>query len=165
LLWLYAGALFALLVDTIEVLRKEQKSILNELVTFAGVSLAAPFAYASTTGTLTPVALGLWILNALYFSSSIFTVKLRKPKTSSLLPGITYHVIATLVIVILYYFGWLNLFTALAFGVALLKFGFVVWQQQWYRNTKIGAVATLETLTALIFMAIASISVLPVHPI
>jgi len=163
LLWLYAGALFALLVDTIEVLRKERKSIVNELVTFAAVSLAAPFAYAATTGTLTHVALGLWVLNALYFSSSIFTVKLRKPQTSSFLPGMIYHAIATLVVVIPYYFGWLNLFTALAFGVALLKFGFVVWQQQWYRNTKIGAVATLETSTALFFIAIVSVSVLPAH--
>jgi YwiC-like protein len=161
LLWLYAGAIAALLVDVVEVLRKERKSIFNELVTFAAVSLSAPFAYAATTGTITPLALGFWVLNTLYFSSSIFTVKLRKFPTRSVLPGIIYHAIATLIVGVLYDFGWLNLVAALAFGLALLKFAAIAWQQERYRNAKIQTVATLETISALIFIAIAAVGVLP----
>ncbi|MGK7875338.1 MAG: YwiC-like family protein [Xenococcaceae cyanobacterium] len=163
LLWLYGGAIAALLVDVVEILRKERKSIVNELVTFAAVCLSAPMAYAVTTGTLTPLALGLWVLNALFFSSSIFTVKLRKLKTSSIVPGVIYHAIATLIVMGLYWFHWLSPFTALAFGVALLKFGLIAWQQQWYRTTKIQFVAILETVFALLFVAIAALTVLPAH--
>lgn len=91
LLWLYVGAVAALVVDVVSVLHREQKSIFNELITFAAVCLAAPLAYGATTGTISTTALGLWVLNALYFSSTIFTVKLRKTKTSSPIPGMVYH--------------------------------------------------------------------------
>jgi hypothetical protein len=136
LLWLYLGAIAALVVDTISVLQREQKSIFNEIITFAAVCLSAPLAYAATTGTISTAAMGLWALNTLYFSSTIFTVKLRKPKTSSPVPGVVYHAIATLIIATLYYLGWLSLVTALAFGLALLKFGIIVLNQQWYRTSK-----------------------------
>jgi hypothetical protein len=40
LLWLYLGAIAALVVDTISVLQREQKSIFNEIITFAAVCLS-----------------------------------------------------------------------------------------------------------------------------
>ena len=161
LLWLYLGAVAALIVDTVSVLNREQKSIFNEFITFAAVCLSAPVAYAATTGTISVTAMGLWVLNALYFSSTIFTVKLRKPKTSSPVPGLVYHAIAILLVAGLYYIGWLSPVTALAFGVALLKFGFAAWQQDWYRTAKIQFVAMLETGAALIFLVMVALSVLP----
>lgn len=91
LLWIYSGAVAALIVDAVYVLYREQKFIFNELITFAAVCLAAPLAYAATTGSLAVSAMGLWVLNTLYFSSTIFTVKLRKTKTSSPVPGVVYH--------------------------------------------------------------------------
>jgi len=39
------------------------------------------FAYLVTTKNFTPTAIGLWGLCFLYFSGTIFTVKLRKTKT------------------------------------------------------------------------------------
>ncbi len=150
-------------MDAISVFHREQKSIFNELITFAAVCLAAPLAYAATTGTISATAMGLWALNTLYFSSTIFTVKLRKPKTSSPVPGVVYHAIATLIIAALYYFGWLSLVTALAFGLALLKFGMISLNQEWYRTAKIQWVAMLETGTAFCFLTIVSLSVLPAH--
>ena len=163
LLWLYLGAIAALVVDTISVLQREQKSIFNEIITFAAVCLSAPFAYAATTGTISATAMGLWILNSLYFSSTIFTVKLRKPKTNSPVPGVVYHAIASLIIATLYYLGWLSLVTALAFGLALLKFGIIVLNPEWYRTTKIQWVAMLETGTAFCFLTIVALSLLPAH--
>ncbi|HAX74770.1 MAG TPA: hypothetical protein DCY88_02785 [Cyanobacteria bacterium UBA11372] len=161
LLWIYLGAIAALIIDAFSVFHREQKSILNEIVTFAAVCLSAPFAYAATTGTSSTIAIGLWAINTVYFCSTIFSVKLRKPKTSSVVPGVVYHAIATLIISGLYWLNWLSLVTALALGVALLKFSLIIWQKDWYRDAKIQFIAILETSSALIFLAIAAFSVLP----
>ncbi len=161
LLWIYLGAIAAFVVDAFSILHREQKSVVNELITFAAVCLSAPLAYAATTGAISTTVMGLWVLNTLFFSSSIFTVKLRKPKTSSVIPGVVYHAIATVIIFALYGLGWLSPVTALGFGVALLKFGIVAWNQQWYRTTKIQYVAMLETGAALSFLIIVALSVLP----
>ncbi|WP_041779841.1 YwiC-like family protein [Allocoleopsis franciscana] len=163
LLWLYLGAVAALVVDAVSVFHREQKSIFNEFITFAAVCLCAPLAYAATTGTLSATAMGLWVLNTLYFSSTIFTVKLRKPKTSSIVPGVVYHAIATLIVATLYYLGWLPLIAALAFGLALLKFGLIALNQEWYRTAKIQWVAMLETGTAFCFLTLVALSILPAH--
>ncbi len=165
LVWVYIGAVAALIVDAVSVLHREQKSIFNELITFAAVCLCTPLAYAATTGTITAPAMGLWLLNTFYFSSTIFTVKLRKPKTSSLIPGMMYHAIAILIITTLYYLGWLPLIAALAFGLALLKFCIVALNQQWYRTAKIQWIAMLETGTAFSFLIIVLLSVLPTRMI
>ncbi|HEY9834347.1 MAG TPA: YwiC-like family protein [Stenomitos sp.] len=161
LLWLYLGAVAALVVDAVSVLHREQKSIFNEFVTFAAVCLAAPLAYAATTGTISETAMGLWVLNTLYFSSTIFTVKLRKTKTSSPVPGVIYHAISTLIVAALYYLGWLPIITGLAFGLALLKFCLVALYQTWYRTAKIQWVAMIETGTAFGFLVIVVLSLLP----
>ncbi len=162
LLWLYAVAIATFCVDAIAVYHRQQKAIWNELLTFAAVCLATPLAYGATTGTLnTPSIWGLWLLNSLFFSSAIFTVKLRKPKTSSLLPGLVYHSMATLAVSALVYAGALSIAAALTFSVVVVKFVGILLCQNWYRTTKIQWVALLETLSALIFMSLVALSVLP----
>ncbi|MEO8892393.1 MAG: YwiC-like family protein [Coleofasciculaceae cyanobacterium] len=163
LLWLYLGAIVAFLVDAISVFYRQQKSVFNELLTFAAVCLAAPFAYVATTGTWTASLIGLWLLNTLFFSSAIFTVKLRKPKTASLMPGIVYHAIASLIVVGLWSVGWLAPFSAVTFTLILLKFSFILWRLDWYKTTQIQNVAFLETITAMLFLATLAISLLPAH--
>jgi hypothetical protein len=160
---IYGAATIALLIDAIAVFRRGQKSILNELITFAAVCLAAPLAYVATTGTLTPMVWGLWALCSLYFSSTIFTVKLRKPHKGEapeapLQRAIAYHAIdrcrgADV----------LPAVPALAFTVVLLKFLGIWWQLPRFCQAPIGPVAALETITALLFGAIAMVSLLPVH--
>ncbi len=163
LLWIYAGAILAFCVDAIAAFHREQKSVINELITFAAVCLSAPFAYAATTGTLSSTAIGLWILNTLFFASAIFTVKLRKTKTHSPIPGLLYHAIAILIIGVLWYIGWLSLITASAFAIALFKFSFIMLRREWYCTTQIHHVATVETVSAILFGIIATLSVLPAH--
>ncbi len=163
LLWVYAGASAAFVFDLIEIWRKQRKSIINELITFAAVCLSAPLAYLTTQGSFSSLIIGLWLLNTLYFSSSIFTVKLRKPKTSSLAPAVVYHFVATVICLALYWFNWLGLVTVLAFAIVLVKFILIIWQLAWYRTTPIQYVATIETITALMFVVITSLSLLPVH--
>lgn len=163
LLWIYLGAIAAFLIDAISVFHREQKSVLNELVTFFAVCLAAPLAFTATTGTLTTSALGLWLVNGLFFSSAIFTVKFRKNKQHPITPSLIYHTIAALLVMGLWAFDWLLPFTALAFSVALLKLGIILWQKDWYCTTKIQFVAMLETGTALLFLIMTTLSVLPAH--
>jgi hypothetical protein len=163
LLWIYLGAIAALLIDSVAVFYRKQKSIWNEFLTFAAVCLAAPMAAITTTGTATIALLGLWLLNTLFFSSAIFTVKLRKPKTQSLVPGLVYHGIATLIVLGLWYVGWLTGLAAIAFGVVVLKFGFILWKLEWYKTTAIKNVAFLETLSAILFLSLTAIALLPAH--
>lgn len=168
LLVIYGAATIALLIDAIAVFRRGQKSIINELITFAAVCLAAPLAYVATTGILTPTVWGLWALCSLYFSSTIFTVKLRKPHKGEapearLQRAIAYHAIATLVIALLWSAGVLPTVPALAFTVVLLKFLGIWWQLPRFCQAPIGPVAALETTTAFLFGVITMVSLLPVH--
>lgn len=163
LLWIYLGAIAALLIDAISVFHREQKSVFNELVTFGAVCLSAPLAYVVTTGSLSSAVLGLWLLNSLFFSSAIFTVKFRKHKQHPITPSLVYHAIATLLIAGLWAIGWLMPLTTMAFSVALLKLGIILWQKNWYCTTKIQFVAMLETGMALLFLLIAALSVLPAN--
>jgi hypothetical protein len=163
LLGIYAGAIVALGIDFIAVFHRDRKSILNEFITFAAVCLAAPFAYVATTGTISTVAIALWGLNTLFFSSAIFTVKLRKPKTQSVVPGAVYHVLAALLVIGMGAIGWLNGVMIFAFSLSLLKFGLILWRQDWYRTAPIQSVAQLETVTALGFAVLTCLSLLPTH--
>lgn len=161
LLWIYGGAIAAFITDAVSVFHREQKSVLNELITFFAVCLSAPLAYTVTMGTLSTSALGLWILSSLFFSSAIFTVKFRKNKQHPIVPSLIYHVIASFIVAGLWAMAWLSPLTALTFGVVLLKFGVILWQKDWYCTTKIQFVALLETGTAILFLMLAAISVLP----
>ncbi|MGI0486732.1 YwiC-like family protein [Pantanalinema rosaneae CENA516] len=168
LLGIYASAIVALGMDSVSVFQREQKAIVNELITFAAVCLAAPFAYVVTTNDLTPTAIGLWLLNTLFFSSAIFTVKLRKLKSEESLEAairrlIVYHLIASVLVVGLAGFGVVSLWTALPFSLVLVKVGLILWQRQWYCTTRIQFVAMLETGSALAFGSLTALSVLPTH--
>lgn len=163
LLTVYGLVVVALIADGIAVLHQNHKSIVNEIISFAAISLAAPLAYGATTGHLSIEAVGMWILNTLFFSSAIYTIKLRKKKTRSLKPGIIYHGVSVLILAGLYSLNCLSLITALSFAVALIKFGIVNCVLNWYRQASFHAIAIFETRFALIYVAIASISVLPAH--
>lgn len=163
LLWIFAGAAVAFLFDAVSVFYRQQKSILNEVITFAAVCLSAPFAYGATVGTLSLQVIGLWLLSTLFFCSTIFTVKFRKDKSHPITPSILYHITAAFLVVGLSLIHWLSLWTALAFTVVLLKFGVILVWRQWYCTAKIQWVALLETTSAMEFLAIAALSLLPAH--
>lgn len=163
LLWVYFLAIISLIIDGVAVIKKSHKTIANEVAGFAGIALSAPFAYVATTGNLSIEAMAIWILNTLFFSSAVYTIKLRRKKTRSLKPGIIYHSVATLIVAVLYSFNCLSLVTALSFSVALVKFGVINCVLEWYRQAKFQFVAIFETRFALLYMAIAIVSLLPAH--
>ena len=163
LLLLYILAIIGLIADGIAVIKGKHKSRVNEIIGFAAISLSAPLAYGATTGNLNPEAMAIWILNTLFFSSAVYTIKLRRKKTSAFTPGVIYHCVAALIIATLYYFNYLSLITALSFAIALLKLLAVFGFRNWYRRVKFHSIAIFETRFALVYIAIASISVLPAH--
>ncbi|AFY57263.1 hypothetical protein Riv7116_4852 [Rivularia sp. PCC 7116] len=163
LIWVYGVVAFVLAFDVMAVIKRKHKSILNELVIFAAICLSTPLAYGATTGSLSIEAISIWIFNTLFFGSAIFTIKLRRKKTSSLKPGVVYHLIASVIVVGLFFLGWLKLVTALAFAVVLIKFAVVIGFHNWYIKAKFHSVALLETRFAIFYIAIAAISVLPAH--
>jgi hypothetical protein len=144
-------------------LKRKHKSILNELVIFATICLSTPLAYGATTGSLSIKAMSMWILNSLFFGSAIFTIKLRRKKTSSLTPGIAYHSIASVIVIGFFALGFLKLFTALTFAVVIIKFAVVIAFRNWYRKAKFHSVALLETRFAIAYIVASAISVLPAH--
>ena len=160
---IYGAVLVAAIVDGVSVRWRQQKSVFNELVTFAAVCLAAPLAYVATVGTLSTSVIALWLLNTLFFSSAIFTVKLRKARTASVTAGAAFHASATALVVLMWQAHWLAPGTAAAFGIALLKFGLILWQRDWYCNTQIQSVAMLETGASFLFLVVAALSQLPAH--
>jgi len=163
LIALYGVVVVATLIDGLSIWQRQQKSIGNELITFAAVCGTAPLAYVATTGTLSTTAIALWLLNSLFFSSAIFTVKLRKVRTASVWGGFLCHAISTGLVVLLWQANWLAPVTAGAFSVALLKFALILWQKDWYCNTKIQYVAMIETSASLLFGSIVILSLLPAH--
>ncbi|MGG6267758.1 YwiC-like family protein [Leptolyngbya sp. AN03gr2] len=163
LLWIYAGVIVAFIIDAISVFYREQKSIFNEVITFAAVCLSAPFAFIATTGTFSLTVAGLWLLNTLFFSGTIFTVKFRKSKTPSIVPSSVYYAIATLITIALWFMGWLSPWTAAGFAIALCKFAIVLLRKEWYRTARIQSIAIFETSSALLFLLIVSLSLLPAH--
>ncbi len=160
LLGIYGAVLVAAIVDAVSVRWRQQKSVLNELVAFSAVCLAAPLAYVATVGSLSTSIIALWLLNTLFFSSAIFSVKLRKIREASIASGLIFHTVAIGIVVVLWQLHWLSPITAAAIGVAILKFGLILWQKDWYCHTKIQHVATLETGAGLIFLAIVALSLL-----
>lgn len=163
LIWIYVLAIVSLVADGLAVIQGKHKSRVNEIIGFAGICLAAPLAYGATTGSLSLEAIALWILNTLFFSSAVYTIKLRRKKTAAFTPGIIYHGVATIIIATLYYFNYLSLVTALTFAIALLKFITVLGFKNWYRRAKFHSVAIFETRFALVYIAIVSIGLLPAH--
>lgn len=163
LLWLYLLAIIGLVADAIAVIKGKHKSRANEIIGFAAICLAAPLAYGSTTGNLSIAAMAIWILNTLFFSSAVYTIKLRRQKTSAFKPGVIYHGLASIVILSFYNLNYLSLVTALSFVLALIKLLIIWGWQNWYRKAKFHVIVLFETRFALVYIAIASISLLPAH--
>ena len=161
LLWVCGGAIAALALDVVSVFRHTQKTILNEIMMFAAICLSTVFIYTATTGMITFQSLGFWVLNTLFFSSAVFTIKLRKRKTSALRPGLMFHGAAVLILSVLWGLGVLSPWSALTFALALLKLAVIIWQRDWYCTCHFGHVARFETYFALTYIFLAALTVLP----
>lgn len=161
LFWIGGGGILALGIDILAVFQHRQKAITNEILMFSALCLSTLFVYGATTDTMTAQAIGLWILNSLFFSGAVFSVKLRKVKTSSLKAGFVYHAGASALVILLYQLHWLSLFTVLASAIALVKLAVITRWQHWYRSCRFEYIARFETYFALSYTALVALTLLP----
>ncbi len=113
-------------------LDREQRSVLNELTTVAALTLSAPAAYYTITGVLNASAIILYVLNFLFFGSSVFYVKMRieflrakgtwkdgAKRARSMM--VAYHLLMVLVVVLAGALGVLSMWILLGFVPMLIQ--------------------------------------------
>lgn len=161
LVWICGATAMAMVIDVIAVLKRQQKAIITEILMFGAICMATLFVYGTNADTITLQALGLWLLNTCFFASAVFTVKLRKARTSSLTGSLVFHGFAIALTGTLYYAGWLSLWTALTLAIVLLKLAIVIAFRDWYCTCHFGHIARFETYFALTYTALACLTVLP----
>ncbi|HUI31450.1 MAG TPA: YwiC-like family protein [Candidatus Acidoferrales bacterium] len=130
LFWGIELSLFAFSVRTF--LHKAQRSFINELTVLAALTLSAPAAYYTVTGRVDVMAVWLFILNFLFFGSSVFYVKARieflrsngkwlNGARKSLTMVIAYHIILIAVIVLLGIFSSIDILILLGFTPMMVQ--------------------------------------------
>jgi hypothetical protein len=148
-------------LDALAVLQRRQRGLAHELLAFAAVCLAAPFAWIATSGAVDPGALGLWGLCSLYFGSSVVLLKLRRDPDATFRPVLLFASTSIALLLL----GWrvrlLRPLEAAAFGIALLKGGWLLSRLENYRAAPISRVAAIETGSALLFLLLAALALLP----
>jgi len=160
-LWLCGAAALAVGIDVAAVLKRRQKAIDTEIVLFSAICLSSIFVYGTLTNKITYSTVGLWVLNSLFFASAVFTIKLRKVKTSRLTGSLVYHGVGIGLVTVLYGLGWLSGWTVLGFAIALLKLAVIVWQRDWYCNCRFEYIARFETYFALTYTSWVCLTLLP----
>lgn len=125
--------------------RRQEMSVRGELAGIFGLALGAPLAYYVSTGALNGTALGLWIVNALYFGGTVFYIKLKvrqQPKEPA--PDrvserfvkakacLTYQSVVLTLVILLVAFQRLPALAVLAFVPMTLKvlYGVTHWQDR-----------------------------------
>lgn len=151
----------ALGLDALAVLQRRQRGLVHELLAFAAVCLAAPFAWIATSGNLDPAVLGLWGLCSLYFGSSVVLLKVRRDAEAGLTPVLVTGALATALVSGGWWLGFLQPVEALAYGIVLLKGAWLLRRLAWFRSVPIGRVAAIESATALLFLLLAALALLP----
>jgi hypothetical protein len=124
------ATLILLVVNAQRAIRREDRALGGEMMAIAGLTVTAPAAYYVASGAFGGDALWMWALCALYFSSSVFYVKLRvhtinprKPEVrrQSWLRCALYHSFLSAALLVLAITGSLNLFALAAFSPVLAR--------------------------------------------
>ena len=124
---------------------RQEMSARGELAGIFGLALGAPLAYYVSTGSIDGTAVGLWIVNALYFGGTVFYIKLKvrqQPKepapdrvSERLVKAkacLTYQSVVLTLIILLVAFNRLPALALLAFVPMTLKvlYGAAQWQDR-----------------------------------
>jgi hypothetical protein len=152
------GALL-LAVNARQAARREERTVLGEILAIIGLTMTAPAAHYVARGSWESSALWLWALSALYFASSVFYVKLRVLAAHARQPQrlqqawrqcAVYHAFLLAALLALAWTGSLHLFALLAFAPVL---GRTCWHLlQPARQLDLRRVGLLEILYSLIFL-------------
>jgi hypothetical protein len=136
----------------------------GELGGIFGLALGAPLAYYVSTGALNGTALGLWVVNALYFGGTVFYIKLKvrqQPKepapdrvSERLVKAkacLTYQSVVLTIVIALVAFNRLPALAFLAFVPVTLKvfYGAARWQDK--KSLSLPRLGVIEILHAAMF--------------
>jgi len=125
-----AATILLLLLNTVQAVRREERTIAGEIIAIAGLTMTAPAAHYVASGTLESTAFWLWGLSAAYFASSVFYVKLRVntinphrevERRKSWRRCAAYHAFLLTALLIFGFAGELNLFVLVAFTPILVR--------------------------------------------
>jgi hypothetical protein len=153
------GAVALLALRARVAVRREDRTIVSEMIAIAGLTFTAPAAYYVALGRFEATAVWLWLLCMLYFASSVFYVKLRvhtlnprKPEArrQSWWGCALYHTFLLAALLILALTGSLNLFALAAFSPVLVR-------SFWHlaspvRKVNLRRVGWLEVVYSLVFL-------------
>jgi hypothetical protein len=138
-----AGLIFLLLTKL-----KLHKSIISEFLTFAVLSISGLIAYNPHDNTRFTDLFPLWLLMFLYFSSTIFLVKIRFERVN--ITGILIYITVSAAALLL---TWGNvLIIWLVISLMLLRFIPVTIFQDKFKNMKITTIGFLETGFQILFL-------------
>src|SRR5262249_33265359 len=119
-----------LLINGKQATRMEERGTTSEIMAIAGLTMTAPAAYYAASGRWEMTAFWLWLLSALYMTSSVFYIKLRvyrlNPRKQlelqrALRRCAFYHSFLLLALPALIFTGGLGLFAFIAFAPALVR--------------------------------------------
>ncbi|HEX4947454.1 MAG TPA: YwiC-like family protein, partial [Blastocatellia bacterium] len=141
--------------------KREERTIGGELLGVISLTLTAPGAYYVVTGTFDQFCLLLWGLNIIYFTSSIFYVKMRvsrfaKKKNANALMWqcVLYHVLLTISLGIMVQVDWITGIAALAFLPIIVRTFVGIKEECGKLNLKrIGIAESVYTLLFVICLA------------
>jgi len=156
---------FLLAFNTWQAVRREDRTVIGETIAILGLTLAAPSAYYVASGSWNTTALGLWVICVLYFTSSVFYVKLRVHSLSRRREELrrqswwrcaAYHLFLTTALLLLAATGSLDLFVLFAFIPVLSR---TVWQlARPGGETNLKRVGVLEIVYSVVFLVFVTLS-------
>ena len=154
--------------------RRKEMSARGELAGIFGLAIGASLAYYVSTGVLNGTALGLWIVNALYFGGTVFYIKLKvrqQPKepapdrvSERLVKAracLTYQSMALTLIIVLIAWHRLPALALLAFVPMTLKVlrGATRWQDR--KSLSLPRLGVIEMMHSVVFAVLIIAAFLP----
>jgi hypothetical protein len=146
------------------VARRTESSVLGELVGIAGLVLSAPAVYYASTGRYDATAVGLWAVHMLYFSGTVFYIRLKVREqtrqeaptqlSQRLIAGracLAYQTTALTLVGLLALLRWVPVLTPLALVPVTVKTiaGAVRWQDR--RSLSLMRLGLAEVAHSLVF--------------
>ena len=146
------------------VARRQEMSVIGELSGIVGLALGAPMAYYTASGQLDGLAWLLWLINLLYFSGTVFYIKL-KVRQQPRLPAptqvsdrlikakacLTYQTLALTVSIVVVALELAPKLLPLALLPAALKSFYGAWQWQDRASLSLLRLGIIEIVHAILF--------------
>ena len=167
LFWLIPAGVFSfalLAVNAGQAVRREDRTILGEMIAIAGLTMTAPMAYYVARGMWDSTAAWLWALSALYFMSSVFYVKLRvytlsarkeQARRKTLRSCALYHSSLFAGLAALASTGELSLFALVAFAPILARtFWFMAMPVNHINLRRVGVYELVYSVVFLVFITL-----------